>query len=76
MLQSDQIEDLMMLVSSLDRDALMSHFQSYRASFPVDFTPDFLSRLPEEKLRHIFVGMCLQTQRMPQTPDVATPHAA
>ena len=65
MLQSDQIEDLMVLVTSLDRDALVEHFQNYHANFPVDFTPDFLNRLPVEKLRHIFVAMCLQTQRMP-----------
>ena len=72
MLQSDQIEDLIVLVSSLDRDALVGHFRTYRANFPVDFTADFLNRLPVEKLRHIFVAMCLQTQRLPDF----TSHAA
>ena len=72
MLHSDQIEDLIMLVSSLDRDALLQHFHTYHASFPVDFTPEFLDALPLDKLRHIFVAICLQTQRMPET----MPHAA
>ena len=65
MLQSHQIEDLLTLVSSLDRSALICHFRTYRANFPVDFTQDFLGQLPDDKLRHIFVAMCLQNQRLP-----------
>jgi hypothetical protein len=67
MLQSHQIDDLIELVSAIDRDALVSHLLAYRANFPVDFTPGFLGALPDEKLRHIFVAMCLQTQRVPAT---------
>ena len=66
MLQSHQIDDLITLVSALDRDALLGQFHSYRASFPVDFTDDFLNELPLERMRHIFVAMCLHTQRMPE----------
>jgi hypothetical protein len=65
MLQSEQVEELITLVSSLDRAALVTHLRTYRANFPVDFTADYLNRLPVDKLRHIFVGMCLQSQRMP-----------
>ena len=65
MLQSNQIEELIALVSGLDRDSLVHHLRTYRANFPVDFTVEYLNRLPTDKLRHIFVGMCLQTQRMP-----------
>jgi len=65
MLQSTQIEDLMTVVASLDRDALAEQFQSYRGRFPVDFTEDFLTHTPVDKLRHIFVAMCLQNQRLP-----------
>ncbi len=65
MLQSHQIEELMTLVSGLDRDALVYHLRTYRANFPVDFTADYMNKLPVEKLRHIFVAMCLQSQRMP-----------
>jgi hypothetical protein len=65
MLHSNQIEELMTLVSGLDRDGLVHHLRTYRANFPVDFTCDYLNRLSLEKLRHIFVAMCLHSQRMP-----------
>jgi hypothetical protein len=68
MLDTHQVEDLIELVSSLDRDALIRHFHTYRANFPVDFTPQYLEKLPVDRLRHIFVAMCLQTQRL---PDIA-----
>ena len=73
MLQSHQIDDLIALVSALDREALIEQFHCYRASFPIDFTDDFLHSMPLDRLRHIFVALCLQTQRMPNDP---TPAAA
>ena len=66
MLQSQQVEELIGLVSSLDKPALMQQFGSYQASFPVDFTPDFLESQSVDRLRHLFVAMCLHTQRMPE----------
>jgi hypothetical protein len=68
MLQPQQVEDLILLVSSLDKPALMQQFREYPASFPVDFTPDFLDRQPLERLRHLFVAVCLQTKQMPACP--------
>jgi hypothetical protein len=76
MLQSHQIDDLITLVSILDRNTLVHQFHNYRANFPVDFTDEFLSDLPLDRLRHIFVALCLQTQRMPHMPDMLTPAAA
>ena len=46
-----------------------------RASFPVDFTPDYLTAQSIDRLRHIFLAMCLHCQRLPETP-ASTPHAA
>lgn len=74
MLQSRQIEDLIDLVSGLDREALVDHMLAYRANFPVDFTPAFLSQIEIDRLRHIFLAMCLQTQRLPG--DEQAPAAA
>jgi hypothetical protein len=65
MLHSAEIEDLMTLVASLDRDSLVDQFHGYRGRFPQDFTDDFLYRTPLDKLRHIFVAMCVQNERMP-----------
>ena len=74
MLESQQIDDLIQLVAALDREALLGQFHSYRANFPIDFTDDFLNQMPLDRLRHIFVALCLQTQRMPS--DDPTPAAA
>jgi hypothetical protein len=73
MLKSNQIEELICLVSALDREALMRQFVSYQATFPVDFTPEFLNSTPVERLRHIFLALCLQCQRIPES---ASCHAA
>ncbi|MGB7159670.1 MAG: hypothetical protein WBD40_16505 [Tepidisphaeraceae bacterium] len=65
MLQSHQVEQLICLVSSLDRDALRNQFQNYPSGFPIDFSEEFLACQPLERLKHIFVALCLQNQRMP-----------
>jgi hypothetical protein len=64
-LQSQQVEELICLVSALDRDALVREFLTYQGAFPVDFTAEFLNTQPLDRLRHIFVALCLQHQRMP-----------
>ncbi len=65
MLMPCQIEELIDLVSSLDREELVRQFEAYPATFPLDFTEDFLSSTPLERLQHIFLAVCLQSQRMP-----------
>ena len=66
MLMPSQIEELIELVSSLDRPGLVRQFNEYPASFPLDFTADFLNTAPLEQLQHIFLAVCLQSQRMPE----------
>jgi hypothetical protein len=68
MLQTHQVEELMTVIAALDRRTLVEQFHNCQASFPVDFTPDFLATQPIERLRHIFVALCLQTQHMPALP--------
>ena len=75
MLQSHQIDELITLVSALDRDTLVGQFRAYRGTFPIDFTSDFLSHTEIDRLRHIFVALCLQNQRLPELDD-ATQTAA
>lgn len=65
MLHPDQVEELICLVSSLDRAALVRQFREFRAGFPIDFTPEFLQATDLDRLRHIFVALCLQSQQMP-----------
>lgn len=66
MLKNDQVEKLVTLVASLDRDELVEQFRTYPARFPVDFSDEFLRKTSLDRLRHIFLAMCLQTQRMPR----------
>lgn len=68
MLESHQVEELICLVSSLDKPTLTKQFLTFRGNFPIDFTPEFLDGLPLERLRHIFVALCLQAQRVPIGP--------
>jgi hypothetical protein len=66
MLQPQQVEELICLVSSMDRPALVRQFSEFRATFPLDFTPEFLASADLDRLRHIFVALCLQCQQMPE----------
>lgn len=71
MLQADQVEELVMIVGALDRTMLIEQFRTYRASFPVDFTKEFLEQQDTERLRHLFLALCLQSQRMPELHTAA-----
>ena len=72
MLESGQVEELICLVASLDKAQLTKQFMTFRASFPVDFTPEFLEKLSVERMRHIFVALCLQAQRLPVVGGLPT----
>jgi hypothetical protein len=71
MLQAHQVEELVCVVTALGREALIIQFHCYRASFPIDFTDAYLEGLSTERLRHLFLAMCLQSQRMPELPTAA-----
>ena len=62
----DQIEELICLVAAMDRPEVVRHIHDYRASFPLDFTDEFLATVPLDRLRHIFLALCLQQQHLPE----------
>ena len=66
MLQTQQVEELIALVSAMDRRALVEQFEKYQATFPLDFTREFLESQSLDRLRHLFVALCLHTQKMPE----------
>ncbi len=66
MLANDQVDELLCLLATWDRQTLASEFMSFQSHFPVDFTPEFLSGLSVDRLRHIFFAMCVQNQRLPE----------
>jgi hypothetical protein len=71
MLQSEQVEELICVVSAMDREGLIRQFAQWEGRFPVDFTDEFLRVTPVDRLRHIFVALCLQSQRVPDALGVA-----
>ena len=66
MLDPHQIEDLICATAALDREALVEQFQAYPSTFPIDFTPEFLETVDLDRLRHIFLALCLQCQHVPE----------
>jgi hypothetical protein len=71
MLQPPQIEELVCLITSMDRPGLIRQFLRFQGTFPIDFTPEFLEQLTLERLRHIFLALCLQNQHVPQVAEMA-----
>lgn len=65
MLASQQIEELICVVSSMDKETLIEQFHQCPSRFPIDFTPEFFEDASVERLRHIFVAVCLQCQYIP-----------
>ena len=60
MLASDQVDELICLVAAMDRQTLISHISEYEATFPIDFSEEFLQNVPLDRLRHLFLALCMQ----------------
>lgn len=71
MLKHEQIDELIQVISHLDRDELVRQFHVYPAPFPIDFTDDFLRSQPVEKLRHVLFGLCMHVGRLPECTAMA-----
>jgi hypothetical protein len=65
-MKSEQIEELIHLIAGMGREAIVAQFSNYPASFPVDFTHDYLQRQPLERLQHLFLALCIEQKRMPE----------
>ena len=66
MLQSDELNDILVAIASLDRAELMEQFQTYPAPFKIDFTDEFLRTQSLDKLRHVFAGLVMHCRVAPQ----------
>ncbi|HZL34813.1 MAG TPA: hypothetical protein VFC78_05845 [Tepidisphaeraceae bacterium] len=62
MFQSEQVEELVCLISALDRPALTGQILEFHAAFPIDFTREFLAVQTTERLRHLLFALCMQCQ--------------
>ncbi len=61
-----EMEELIQLVGQMDREEVEHQLSSIRAGFDVDFTPTWLRAQSVDRLRHVLVALCLQSQQMPQ----------
>jgi len=66
MSQPEKLDELACLISQMQRPELIEGFLTFRGSFPVDFTPEFLQTTPLDHLRHIYLALCLHAARRPQ----------
>lgn len=64
-MNSEQVEELVCVISSLDRRALLHQFQEFTGNFPVDFTPEFLQAQTLDRLRHLLFALCMQCKYIP-----------
>ena len=72
MLHSHQVEELIEVAGALDKTELVNRFLSFRATFPLDFTRDFLESQSLDRLRHLYVALCLHVhQRSAEAPASA-----
>ncbi len=64
-MEAHQVEQLITLASGMDRQTLKESFREFDGAFPLDFTDEFLDNQPLEHLQHIYVALCIQSNRTP-----------
>lgn len=71
MLESHHIEELISTISAMQRNTIIDqlvHFpKRYTTRFPTDFTPAFLAAINTDRLKHIFVALCLKNSHLPES---------
>jgi hypothetical protein len=70
-MRSEQVEELVCLISSLDRPALTHQLLEFSGSFPVDFTSEFIDSQSVERLRHLLFALCMQNKYIPDMSAAA-----
>jgi len=60
---SGDIEQLVTRIATLDRQSVTRRLLHFKADFPIDFTADYLAKLPLERLRHLLVAAHLHQAR-------------
>jgi hypothetical protein len=76
MLSADEVESLNCQIQELDKAEVVARLRSFKARFPIDFTPEFFAREPVSRLRHILFGLCLHNQKTLTLPTAPLSMAA
>ena len=54
------IDQIALDIAEMSRDAVKYELLHFQGSFDIDFTEDYLERLPLERLRHILLAAKIQ----------------
>lgn len=65
-IRTEQLNDVLVAIATMDRDELIEQFHSYPAPFPIDFTDAFLRAQSLDKLRHVFAGLVMHCRVAPR----------
>ena len=71
MTATSEFENLICTVATFSRAQLQAQFLNFKGRFPIDFTMDYLEDLSVDRLRHIFVALCLQNDLHLDSPELA-----
>lgn len=62
----NELNQVLVMIATMDREELIEQFHSYPAPFPIDFTDAFLRSQSLDKLRHVFAGLVMHCRVAPQ----------
>jgi hypothetical protein len=57
------IEEVIQELARMDHAGLIQALMNLDCTFPVDFTPEYLRELDEEKLRHLYLALTRHARR-------------
>ena len=61
MAPKDPLERLTISIASLGKDEVKAKIRSFNGRFRLDFSDDYLDKLPLERLRHILLAAMMTT---------------
>jgi hypothetical protein len=67
MWRTQQFDKIACLIARMDRPSVARNLRNFRAGFPVDLTAAFIESTDLDRLRHIYLALCLQARQMPDT---------
>jgi len=61
-MSSSRLEAQAVEIAGMDRPGLVAAIRGIDCGFPVDFTPEYLDKLDLDKLRHLYLALCLRAE--------------
>ncbi|MDD4890254.1 MAG: hypothetical protein PHU85_10025 [Phycisphaerae bacterium] len=58
-----ELDELIATIAAMSRDEISTRLLNFKSDFPLDFTRDYLDRLPLDRLGHILLAAHLYQSR-------------